>query len=393
MKPELLAPAGDLEKVRIALLYGADAVYIGGDRFSLRARASKFDLKTIGEACDLAHKLDKKLYVALNIIPHNEDLSGLDEYLQQLEKRKVDAIIVSDPYVIERAKALTSLTLHLSTQMSSANSLIVNFWHGRGLQRVVLARELTLKEIAKIRQKTTAELEVFIHGGMCVAYSGRCTLSNAMSLRDANRGGCAHSCRWEYELFANKTMLGADFQMASKDLSTLQYVPELIAIGVDSLKIEGRMKSVHYIASVVKTYRRLIDDCLDGKLEPMAIYEAELTKAENRESGPGFLAGVPLEEQQIYAEKSAVPTKEFCGIVLAYDASKQKATVEQRNFFAVGDTLEVFRFDGPSFTVPITGIRDENGVELDAARHPLQTIVIDIPKPMKPYYLLRRQSQ
>jgi len=274
-KPELLAPAGNLEKLKIAFMYGADAVFIGGKKFSLRARASNFEISDIKEACDFAHSLNKKVYVTTNILPHNENIEGLIEYLKDLEESGVDAIICASPVIIDTAKEHTNLELHISTQLSSANYESVNFWVEEGITRVVLARELTKHEIDTLRKNTNAEIEVFIHGGMCVSYSGRCTLSNNMTDRDANRGGCAHSCRWNYDIFDGETKLNKDssFAMSSKDLQTVKHISDLIDIGVNSLKIEGRMKSIHYIATVVNTYRKLIDNICDEKdLDLLSIY-------------------------------------------------------------------------------------------------------------------------
>ncbi len=390
MRPELLAPAGDLEKVKIALLYGADAVYIGGRTFSLRARASKFGVTDIFEAVNFAHKLKKKIYVTCNIVPHSEDLKELDDYLLDLERIKVDAIIVSNPYVLKRAQELTDLEIHISTQQSVTNSIECVYWFSEGAKRIVLARELSLEEIAIIKKKTHAELEIFIHGGMCVSYSGRCTLSNVMSLRDANRGGCAHSCRWEYDLFKNHELVASDFQMASRDLAAIEYVPRLIDIGVDSLKIEGRMKSIHYIATIVHTYRKLIDDYLSGNLQSQETYENEIKKAENRPTGPGFLNSAASEERQLYQVNQFPHVKEFCGVVISYDRLSKKALIEQRNFFAINDTIEIFSPDQEERHFKIASILSENGEELDAARHPLQKILIDSDITLKPYDLLRR---
>lgn len=390
MKPELLAPAGDLEKVKVALLYGADAVYIGGQQFSLRARASKFDLKEIQKAVDFAHNMKRKIYVTTNIIPHDEDLPELDRYLWQLDEMGVDAIIASNPYVIERAQQLTGLSVHLSTQFSASNSALCNFWQTRGVKRIVLARELSLEEIAQVRSNTTAQLEVFIHGGMCVSYSGRCTLSNVMSNRDANRGGCAHSCRWNYRLYREQKLIAPNFQMASKDLETLRFIPELIAIGVDSFKIEGRMKSIHYIATIVHTYRKLIDDYISGQMEPIEMYENEIRKAENRLTGSGFMQGITTKNEQLYDQDSLPPTKDFVGVVVHYDEKKQLAMVEQRNYFAPGDKLEVFSPNRQREYLILQDLFNDNQEALDAARHPMQKVFFHSPIMLRPYDLLRK---
>ncbi|OQX93916.1 MAG: protease, partial [Tenericutes bacterium 4572_104] len=325
MKVELLAPAGNLEKAKIALLYGADAVYVGGLRFSLRVRASNFTLDMLNELVLFAHERNKLVYVTMNIVTHDSDLEGLDEYLLSLDKIGIDAIISTSFAIIERAKLLTNLEIHLSTQFSVSNSLLADYFYNEGVKRVVLARELSLSEIKEIKEHTKTELEVFIHGGMCVSYSGRCTLSNYMVGRDANRGGCAHSCRWLYDLFDGQEKISRehDFQMSSKDLEILEYIPDLIDLGVSSLKIEGRMKSIHYVATVVLAYRMLIDDYYNNCLKDLSYYRAEIKKAENRLTSIGFLAGEPTIAEQLYNYRSEKPTQEFIGIVKGYDSSKK----------------------------------------------------------------------
>jgi U32 family peptidase len=391
IRPELLAPAGDLEKLKIALIYGADAVYLGGTMFSLRARASKFTLPMIAEGVAFAHERGKKIYVTTNMVPHNEDLPGLEDYLKELEAIGVDALICSSPVVINAAKRVTKLPIHLSTQHSVANSAFVRFWSEQGVSRVVLARELTALEIAEVAKKTTTELEVFIHGGMCVSYSGRCTMSNSMTGRDANRGGCAHSCRWNYHLFHEGEMTSPlpDFQMSAKDLATLEWIPALMSAGVASLKIEGRMKSVHYIAMVVKAYRRRIDDVLFHNEQPLSTYQIDLEKAENRSTFQGFLGGDPGREGQLYGVRSERANQEFVGLIESYDALRGIAFVEQRNHFRPGDRLELISPREPNFVFEVTSIHDREGNPLDAARHAMQKIVLPIPKPCAPYDILR----
>jgi len=293
---ELLAPAGDLEKLKIALLYGADAVFIGGQQFSLRARASNFTLEDMKEATTFAHQLGKKVYVTTNIIPHLEDKDNLIEYLKGLEEAKIDAIIAASPYIIETALQHTNLEVHISTQQSAINTPTVNFWAQKGASRVVLGRELTVEEIAEITKGTDTEIEVFIHGGMCMSYSGRCSLSNNMTNRDANRGGCAHSCRWNYDLKEDEQSISENipFSMSSKDLEAIKQITKLIDANVSSLKIEGRMKSLHYIATVVSTYRELIDEYQATKtIKDYNYYVEKLKKAENRLASTGYLEGLP----------------------------------------------------------------------------------------------------
>jgi len=391
IKPELLAPAGDLEKLKIALIYGADAVYIGGTEFSLRARASNFTIEAIKEGVEFAHKLGKKVYITANMLPHNEDMSGLDEYLLKLQSAGVDAVIAASPFIIDRTLKTTKIPVHLSTQQSVTNSTSANFWFDYGIERVVLARELSIKEIAEVKKHSIGELEVFIHGGMCVSYSGRCTLSNTMTDRDANRGGCAHSCRWNYSLFQNNQAIGKhnEFRMSSKDLDSTEYLPDLLDIGISSLKIEGRMKSAHYIATVVYVYRMMIDDYYNQQLKPRDYYENEIQKAENRSTSHGFFAGMTTTEQQLYVDNISTPNQEFIAIGLDYDYETGIATVEQRNNFKPGSAIEVISPGRKPATLTLGVITDESGLEIDAARHPLQIIRFKSELPIKKYDMIR----
>lgn len=391
---ELLAPAGDLEKLKIALLYGADAVFIGGQSFSLRARASNFSLEDIQEATTFAHQMGKKVYVTTNIIPHNEDLEGLIEYLKALEENKVDAIISASPFIIDMALEHTNLEVHLSTQQSALNSETVNFWYEKGVKRIVLARELSKDQIRDLKQKTKADIEVFIHGGMCMSFSGRCSLSNNMTDRDANRGGCAHSCRWNYQLLKNgQSISDVPFSMSSKDLEALEQIPHLMDSGVSSLKIEGRMKSLHYIATVVSTYRKLIDTYLkEGSIKDFDPYLNELEKAENRLSSHGYLEGMPGVEQQLYNIRSEQPTQLFIGLVKAYDEQTGLMMIEQRNHFEVGIQAEIMRLDGSVQTFIIQEMFDEHKMPIDVARHPKQLIWMKAPFQVEPYAMMRKCS-
>jgi len=394
VRTELLAPAGNLEKAKIALLYGADAVYIGGKQFSLRARASNFDLDTIKELVDFAHELNKKVYVTMNIVFHDDDTIGLDDYLRYLDSIKVDAIICSSMIVVERAKAITNLEIHLSTQFSLTNSYLANYFYDEGIKRVVLARELSLEEIKLVQEKSKADLEVFIHGGMCVSYSGRCTLSNYTSLRDANRGGCAHTCRWLYNLYEDHELLSNDydFQMSSKDLDATEFVKDLVEIGVSSLKIEGRMKSIHYIATVVSAYRMLIDDYYNGHMKDLKFYQDEIKKAENRQTSHGFFKGDTTIEEQLYNQRSEIPTKEFVGMVIGYNKDNKQLLIEQRNFFSPGDTLEIFTPDKNAVQFKVDKILSEELEELDAARHPLQKLLLNLNIEVPKYSMIRKVS-
>lgn len=388
---ELLAPAGDLEKLKIAILYGANAVFIGGLQFSLRSRASNFTIEDIKEGCKFAHEHHAKVHVTCNIVMHEKDIEGILEYIKALEEAGVDAIIASSITILKLVKQHTSMEAHVSTQCSCLNQESVRFYEELGVDRVVLGRELTLEEIQFVKQSSKIDLEVFIHGGMCVSYSGRCMLSNNMTNRDANRGGCAHSCRWNYNLYYGTEKLNPEgdyFAMSSKDLCAVRAIPDLIQLGVQSFKIEGRMKSLHYIATIVKTYRTLIDDIEQNKVKDFSFYEEMIAKAENRLTSTGFLFGLPTVEQQLYDLDSSLPSKDFVGIVLAYDKTTKKATIEQRNHFLPNSSLEVF---GPHHNdvIQIDEIWDKDGNSLDAARHPRQIVYFETAYPLEPYDLLR----
>lgn len=386
-KVELLAPAGNLEKAKIALLYGADAVYVGGKQFSLRARASNFTIENLEELVKFAGELNKKVYVTTNIIPHDEDLEGLEEYLLNLESIGVTAIITSSLYIIKTALRIApKLEVHLSTQMSTTNSSTISFYKDLGISRVVLGREVTLDEMKKISSNTDLELEVFIHGGMCVSYSGKCVLSNHLTMRDANRGGCAHSCRWNYHLYqGNKkiTKKGTFFNMGSKDLMALEFIPDLIDLNIASLKIEGRMKSAYYLATIVRCYRKAIDLYYEKKsLTNEEINEliVEINKAENRQTSFGFYKGPTTVEQQLFDTRDECPTKEYVGYILDYNEETKVAVVEQRNYFQIGDTLEFFGPNLENTRMKLEKMKDaETLEELDVARHPLQKILIEVP--------------
>ena len=395
-KVELLAPAGNLEKAKIALMYGADAVYVGGKAFSLRARASNFSVFEIQELVKFAHQLKKKVYVTMNIIPHDADFTGLEEYLIDLENAQVDAIIVSSLYIIKTArKIVPNLEVHLSTQKSTTNVPTIDYYKSFGVSRVVLAREVTLCEMEYIKEHTDLELEVFIHGGMCASYSGHCVLSNHMTNRDANRGGCAHSCRWNYTLVKNGEKLPLNFNFGSKDMMAVRFIPKLIDMGISSLKIEGRMKSVYYLACVVRAYRMLIDEYYrtNGKINNVFIEQVikEIGKAENRETNVGFYEGIPDVTGQLYDNRDEIPTQEYVGMILDYNEDKKQALVEQRNYLVVGDKIELF---GPTLNnteLVINRMIDyETNEEMEIARHPLQKFWIDVPFFVAKYDLIRK---
>lgn len=388
---ELLAPAGSLEKLKIAILYGADAVYFGGRKFSLRARANNFSLEDIKEACLFAHEHNAKVYVTMNIIPHNEDFEGLIEYLKYLEEVGVDAIITSSIYIIKTCIMVApNIEVHLSTQLSSTNSMACEFFKKLGVKRVVLGREVSLEEMKLIKENSNISLEAFIHGGMCSSYSGRCMLSNYMVNRDANRGGCAHSCRWNYDLYNNDLKINSYqyFHIGSKDLCAVQAIEEMIGIGIDSLKIEGRMKSDYYIATIVRTYRHLIDDILNNKTIDYDYYFKELAKAENRASSKGFLYGDVTIEEQLY-DRDETPTKEFVGIVKDYNRITKQCIIEQRNFFKIGDTLEFFGPQLKNTLYKVLSIKDIEGTDLDAARHPKQIMILSVDFEVSPNDMIR----
>lgn len=383
-KPELLAPAGDLEKLKIALLYGADAVYVGGTSFGLRANATNFTLETLKEAVEYAHSMDKKVYVTVNIVLHNKEIPALLEYLKELEKIEVDAIIVSDPAIIKIALDNTRLTIHLSTQQSTLNKEAVAFWKKIGVERVVLARETSCEDIKEIKDNVDIELECFIHGAMCASYSGRCVLSNFLTARDSNRGGCAQICRWDFDLLDednNKLEGEKPFTFCTKDLSMAKYMPEMIELGVTSFKIEGRMRSSYYIATIVDTYRRIIDEyCNNPKNYTYnKNYEQILRNCANRDSVTQFFNGKNDEECQYYNGREEVSNQDFLGIVLDYDEKEQIATIEQRNYFQKGDVVEFF---GPNIAVTtftVEEIFDEQGEMIDIVRHPKQVVKVKIP--------------
>ena len=383
-KIELLAPAGNLEKAKIALMYGADAVYVGGKAFSLRARASNFNIPEIKELVEFAHERNKKVYVTMNIIPHENDFTGLDEYLKDLENVNVDAIIVSSLYIMKRAKEISpKLEVHVSTQKSTTNIDTINYYKEKGATRVVLAREVSMDEMIHISQNTDVELEVFIHGGMCSSYSGHCVLSNHMTNRDANRGGCAHSCRWNYSLVKNGEILPKTYNIGSKDLMAVEYIPALINANIASLKIEGRMKSVYYLACVVRAYRMLIDKYYEtGVLKPDYVNYiiSEIGKAENRITNVGFFKGIPDSDGQLYDNRSEIPTQEYAAFVLEYDKELQMALVEQRNYLVVNDQVEVFGPNLASNYLQIEKMIDfDTNEEFEIARHPLQKFWINMP--------------
>lgn len=394
---ELLAPAKDLEKAKTAIRYGADAVYLGGKRFSLRSRASNFDIEDIKEIADFAHGFNKKIYVTVNMVFHDDDLYGIREYLEKLEKIGVDAIIVESLAVASLSKKYAPhMECHISTQTSITNSMTVKMMEEFGADRVVLAREVDMSEIEVIAKRVNIPLEVFIHGGMCSNYSGRCTLSNRMTLRDANRGGCAQSCRWKYRVYDGNTLISdkeCPLSMSSKDLRATAYIERMIKAGVASLKIEGRMKSDYYIAQVVKTYRKMIDEIYEkGHLDDdrIAYYDDELSKAENRLSDDGFLSGKCDDTKHLYGINGAGVTHEFIGYVKDYDRVSQIALVEVRNKFCLNDELEVFgpKVDNEHFINTLMYNQDFENVEV--ANQPMELLFVKIPFNVSEHDMIRK---
>lgn len=401
-KPELLAPAGNIEKLKIAFAYGADAVYLGGENFSLRAGAGNFPLQDIERGIHIAHSLDKKLYVAVNIFAHNRDLRELPDFLLSLEKIGVDGVIVADPGIISMARSVApSLSLHLSTQANCTNSESVRFWESQGLKRIILARELSLKEIREIRENVGLHLEAFVHGAMCVSYSGRCLLSSFLTGRHANLGDCSHPCRWEYYLVEQKRpgeyypVIEEDrgtYILNANDMCMIEYIPQLIAAGIDSFKIEGRMKSVHYVATVVKAYREAIDSYLEApdNWECKREWMEELKKVSHRKYSTGFYFGNPGCESQNYSDSGYIRTHEFVGKVLAYFPEVCCALVEQRNKFFTGDCVEIFGPDQPPFLQQVAFIKDHEGNQIESACHPKQWVIIPVDRPVSRNFLLRK---
>lgn len=397
-KPELLAPAGNLEKLKFAVHYGADAVYIGGQKYGLRSNADNFSFEEMKEGVEFASRYGAKVFVATNIYAHNEDIEGLEDYLRSLEEAGIAAIIAADPIIIETAqRAAPKLEVHLSTQQSTLNWQAVQFWKEEGLPRVVLARETSFEEIEEIKRHVDIEIEAFIHGAMCSSFSGRCVLSNHFTDRDSNRGGCCQSCRWKYDLFVDDQQLyteGEDqFAMGSKDLCMIEYMPELIEVGVDSFKIEGRMKSIHYVATVVNVYRQAIDAYFADPehFEVKREWVEEINKAANRPLNTGFFLDTPGAEDHIYEPEEKAAPYDFAGVVLAYDEETGYATVQQRNHFKPGQEVEFVGPGGTFFKQTLTEITDEAGQPLDAARHPLQHIRIRTNEPVKPMDMMRKK--
>ena len=405
-KIELLAPAGDLEKLKIAVDYGADAVYFGGEMFGLRAAARNFTMDEIKEGVQYAHDRGRKVHMTVNIFAHNEDIGALENYLQELKEIPIDAFIVSDPGIIMMIKeTIPNAEIHLSTQANMTNYKTAEFWHKLGVKRIVLARELTFKEIRELRRRLpeTLELEAFIQGAMCISYSGRCLLSNFMIERDANRGECAHPCRWKYQLVEEKRP-GEYFPVEedergtyilnSRDLCMIEHIPDLVQAGLSSCKIEGRMKSIFYVATIVGAYRKAIDayyaDPEGCRFDPEWL--AELKKVSHREFTTGFYYNKPTNKDQNYQTSAYTRDYSFVGLVKGYDDKTSMAVVEQRNKMNLGDEIEVFGPYTGYFTQKIEILLDGEDQPIESAPHPQQIVKIKMAQPVAEKYILRKRK-
>lgn len=408
MRPvELLIPASSLEVLKIAVFYGADAVYIGGEVFGLRAKAKNFSMEDMAEGIQFAHEHGVKVYVTANILAHNGDLEGVREYFTQLKEIKPDALIISDPGIYTIAKEICpEIERHISTQANNTNYGTYQFWWNQGAKRVVTARELSLNEIAEIRKNIPDEMEIetFVHGAMCISYSGRCLLSNYFTGRDANQGACTHPCRWKYAVVEEKRPgeylpvyenERGTYIFNSKDLCMIEHIPELIEAGIDSFKIEGRMKTALYVATVARTYRKAIDDYLTSPekyKENMDWYLEQISNCTYRQFTTGFFFGKPSEESQIYDNNTYIKEYTYLGIVGECN-EEGLYQIEQRNKFSVGEQIEVMKPDGRNIPVTVKRIVDEDGNEMESAPHPKQVLYIDLGQELEMYDILRRQEE
>lgn len=405
-KLELLIPASSLEVLKIAVIYGADAVYIGGEAFGLRAKAKNFTLEEMKEGIEFAHALDCKVYVTANILAHNYDLDGARQYFKELKQIGPDALIISDPGMFTIAKEeLPDIDIHISTQANNTNYMTYQFWWKQGAKRVVSARELSLNEIKQIREHIPDEMEIetFMHGAMCISYSGRCLLSSFMAGRDANRGACTHPCRWKYSIveesrpgeympvYENER---GTYIFNSKDLCMIEHIPEMLNAGIDSFKIEGRMKTALYVATVARTYRLAIDEFIQDEnlyKKRIPFYKSEISKCTYRQYTTGFFFGKPDENTQIYDTNTYIKEYTYLGIVGEQNA-QGLYHIEQRNKFSVGETIEVMRPNGDNILVTVKRITDERGVDMESAPHPKQQLYIDLGVKLEQYDVLRRKE-
>jgi putative protease len=387
-KVELLSPAGDLERLKIALLYGADAVYIGGKDYSLRANATNFSIEEIKEACDFAHSLNKKVYLTLNIIFHNEDIIGVYDYIKKVVDAGIDAFIISDLFLVTYIKKnYPNVEIHISTQNSTSNIGSVKYLKSIGADRVVLARELSKNEIKEIIDETNTDIEVFIHGAMCTFYSGRCVLSNYCTNRDSNRGGCSQVCRFAFDIddeFNN-------FTMATKDLNMSYYLKDMLDIGIRSLKIEGRMRSIYYLATVISSYRRLIDAYYNNTLTKELIEKENKTldRVANRDTSTHYFMKEADLTDQYYSGRQEVSNQDFLGLVIDYDKETKMCTITQRNYFKKGDNIEIFTPDNRVISLTLDEFYNEKNELLDCARHPEEIIKFKVDEELPIFSMMR----
>ncbi|CAN2923667.1 peptidase, U32 family [Streptococcus dysgalactiae subsp. dysgalactiae] len=401
-RPEVLSPAGTLEKLKVAIDYGADAVFVGGQAYGLRSRAGNFSMEELQEGIDYAHARGAKVYVAANMVTHEGNEIGAGEWFRQLRDMGLDAVIVSDPALIVICSTeAPGLEIHLSTQASSTNYETFEFWKAMGLTRVVLAREVNMAELAEIRKRTDVEIEAFVHGAMCISYSGRCVLSNHMSHRDANRGGCSQSCRWKYDLYdmpfgaerrSLKGEVPEDYSMSSVDMCMIEHIPDLIENGVDSLKIEGRMKSIHYVSTVTNCYKAAVDAYMESPEAFYAIKDElidELWKVAQRELATGFYYGTPSENEQLFGARRKIPQYKFVGEVVAFDSASMTATIRQRNVIMEGDRIEFYGPGFRHFETVVKDLHDADGQKIDRAPNPMELLTISLPREVKPGDMIR----
>lgn len=401
-RPEVLSPAGTLEKLKVAINYGADAVFVGGQAYGLRSRAGNFSMEELQEGIDYAHTRGAKVYVAANMVTHEGNEIGAGEWFRQLRDMGLDAVIVSDPALIVICSTeAPGLEIHLSTQASSTNYETFEFWKAMGLTRVVLAREVNMAELAEIRKRTDVEIEAFVHGAMCISYSGRCVLSNHMSHRDANRGGCSQSCRWKYDLYdmpfggerrSLKGEIPEDYSMSSVDMCMIEHIPDLIENGVDSLKIEGRMKSIHYVSTVTNCYKAAVDAYMESPEAFYAIKDElidELWKVAQRELATGFYYGTPSENEQLFGARRKIPQYKFVGEVVAFDSASMTATIRQRNVIMEGDRIECYGPGFRHFETVVKDLHDADGQKIDRAPNPMELLTISLPREVKPGDMIR----
>ena len=401
-RPEVLSPAGTLEKLKVAVNYGADAVFVGGQAYGLRSRAGNFSMEEMAEGINYAHDHGVKVYVAANMVTHEGNEIGAGAWFRELRDLGLDAVIVSDPALIAIcATDAPGLEIHLSTQASSTNYETFEFWKELGLTRVVLAREVTMAELAEIRKRTSVEIEAFVHGAMCISYSGRCVLSNHMSHRDANRGGCSQSCRWKYNLYdmpfgqerrSLKGEVPEEFSMSAVDMCMIENIPDMIENGVDSLKIEGRMKSIHYVSTVTNCYKAAVNAYLESPQAFEAIKQDlidELWKVAQRELATGFYYQTPTENEQLFGVRRKIPQYKFVGEVVDFDEPSMTATIRQRNVINEGDRVEFYGPGFRHFETFITDLHDADGQKIERAPKPMELLTITVPQEVKAGDMIR----